>query len=241
MRKNSYLRLRIGVALLLSISLASCSPSSQTEQPAPTTSEPSATAIASNQPASSEPFSEEGVPPEALLHRETSVPSASSKDPVESQAASTHAVEASNLQPSSKEASPPNDPVFQPKSPSLAGIKLAATDKTVVKHYGMPSDTYLLPDDNDRSIEIWEYDGMSVGFDEQDRVVYVEINSSKTDTGIRGLAFGMDGSEAARLLGIPADDRTNVLTLQVSGGWMKLDLDPDSRKVLSLKLLAKNI
>lgn len=90
-------------------------------------------------------------------------------------------------------------------------------------------------------MNIWEYDGYSIGFNDKSKVVYVEITSSDVGTGIQQLQYGMKGSEAAELLGIPTEDQSNVLALEVSGGWLKLDLDPDTQQVLSLKLLSKDI
>jgi len=125
---------------------------------------------------------------------------------------------------------------FLTNSPSLGHLKLGYTDKEVVKRYGLPEETYPLPGD-DETIEIWEYDGMAVGLNDRDKVVYIEINSNGTDTGIHNLDYGMKGSQAAEALGLPGDVQTNVLSLEVTGGWLKLDLDPDTQKVISFKLL----
>ncbi len=98
----------------------------------------------------------------------------------------------------------------------------------------------MLPGD-DETVTIWEYDGFSIGFSDKNKVVYVEINSADVDTGFAALQYGMEGSRAAQLLGIPTKEQTNVLTLEVSGGWLKLDLDPDTQQVLSMKLLSRGI
>ena len=231
---------KIGAALLLAASLVSCSslpvsePSSGSSGDPPTTIQPEAystdTAIITEKPSEQT--------------KEPSTPSASSKPshtkPDKHPEASPPTVEASTIDPPSKETLSSPEPSFEPKSPSLAGIKLGAADKDVVKHFGLPVETYPLPDD-DQTIEIWEYAGFSVGLNETDKVVYIEITSNKVSTGINGLLNGMDGSQAAELLGIQSDTQSNVLAVEVSGGWFKLDLDPDTQKVLSLKLLSREI
>jgi hypothetical protein len=125
---------------------------------------------------------------------------------------------------------------FQKKSPSLAHLVLGQSDKEVVRRYGPPVEAYPLPGD-DQAVEIWEYDGFSVGMNDKDSIVYVEISAEGIDTGIRGLSYGMQGSQAAELLGLSPDELTNALSVEVAGGWLKIDLDPDNQKVLSFKLL----
>jgi hypothetical protein len=162
--------------------------------------------------------------------------------PTDKTTSSAPAVEVSTIQPiPTKEALPAEaSSTFQPEFPSLGGIKLGASDKDVFAKYGLPIDTYPLPGDK-QSIEIWEYKGISIGINTKNAVVYVEITSSDVNTGIKGLSNGMKGTEAGLLLGVPEGDLTNVLTLEVTGGWFKLDLDPDTQKVLSMKLLSKEI
>ncbi|WP_372663820.1 hypothetical protein [Cohnella sp.] len=163
-------------------------------------------------------------------------PAAPKKQP----ASTAPAVEASTIEPNPKKQELPPETAFQPESPSLGGIGLGATDKDVFKQFGLPLDTYPLPG-GAQTVDIWEYSGFSIGLNSQDKVVYVEISSAEVRTGIRGLANGMDGAKAALLLGLPNDDQTHVLTLEVTGGWIKLDLDPETQNVLSLKLLSNDI
>lgn len=240
MRGASWIALKIGASLLLSLSLVSCNASTATIQPQPPPTGSSFPSVATAKPVQPISDTDNGPTQAPVQSEKTPLPSPTPSDSEKSQATPTPAVEASNLQTPST-ITPPEDPLFDSQSPSLAGIHLGNTDKSVVKRFGPPIDTYQLPGDGEQSIEIWEYKGISIGLNAQDKVVYVEINSSQVDTGIRGLSFGMNGDDAARLLETPHDERTNVVTAQVSGGWMKLDLDPDTRKVLSLKLLDEDL
>lgn len=241
MPRTSPARLRIWGALLLSFSLVSCSSSpaalptleASGDLPLIHSQVPLPTASAPGQSSPGSPDSSSASTPSPL----TSSPTLIDKQPVES--AST--VEASTIHTKpTDQAKTPKEHAFEPKSPSLAGIALGATDKIVVKHFGLPPESYPLPGDK-QTIEIWQYDGFSIGLNDKDKVVYVEITSSQVKSGIQGLLIGMKSSEAADKLGIESNEQSNVLTVEVSGGWIKVDLDPDTQKVLSLKLISKEI
>lgn len=237
MPRNSPARLKIWGALLLSASLVSCNSYPAAQQASGTSGDPPLISSPDRLPAATS-----SKQPHIQVHqqRPSATPKPSESLPDKQPDASPPSVEASTVKPKPTEPAASPDRSFEPKSPSLAGIKLGAADKEVVKHYGLPADTYVLPGDK-QTVEIWEYDGFSIGLSDKNKVVYVEIVSSDVDTGIHGLSNGMDGSRAAELLGIPSDDQANVMALEVSGGWFKLDLDPDTQKVLSLKLLSREI
>lgn len=128
------------------------------------------------------------------------------------------------------------DKPFDGGRPTLHGIALGDSDASVEERFGAAGLQYALPGDGE-TIDIWEYDGFSVGFDPDGAVDYVEISSPGVSTGIAGLKAGIPGAQAADLLDIPNHPDMHVLTLDVSGGWLKLDLDPDTHAVLSIKLL----
>ncbi|TVY04153.1 hypothetical protein [Cohnella terricola] len=230
-------RLKICAAILLSFALASCNSSAEAPHSSGASADPPPATVSpeTNSPArpSSKPVT--GATKEPPLKEEPP-----QHQPDIQPSASAPTVETSTIQPQSKPPSKPTEPIFEPQSPSLASLKLGASEKEVVKHYGAPDDSYPLPGDSN-TINIWEYDGLAIGLNERDKVVYIEITSNKVNTGVQGLSYGMDGTKAADLLGISAGAKTNVLALEVSGGWLKVDLDPDSRKVLSIKLLKDDI
>ncbi|QMV43909.1 hypothetical protein [Cohnella cholangitidis] len=236
MPNNFNARLKIWGALLLAATLSSCSSSQDTLQNVDSSYHPPASSSIEHSPAEPTPeasgMTEPDLPPVAPSPSQ----SASSYESEPSQPS----VEVSTIQPKPTEPASSRDQTFQSKTPSLAGIKLGTVEKDIVDNKGLPNDTYSLPGD-DQNVNIWEYDGYSIGFNDKNKVVYVEINSSDVSTGIQHLRYGMKGSEAAELLGIPTEDQSNVLALEVSGGWLKLDLDPDTQQVLSLKLLSKDI
>lgn len=128
------------------------------------------------------------------------------------------------------------DKPFDGGRPSLHGIALGDSDASVEERFGEAGLQYALPGDGE-TLDMWEYDGFSVGYTADGAVNYIEITSPGVSTGIAGLKAGMPGARAADLLDIANHPDMHVLTQDVSGGWLKLDLDPDTHAVLSIKLL----
>jgi hypothetical protein len=257
MQRNSTIRLKIWGSLLLASSLVSCgSPVSQPVSD-PSTDLSSISSSKPSYPASSPVNSDKSF---SIQPSDAPSPTSTSTSTLTSTSTSTlisattpspslpdkqsmsvpSAVEVSNIPPTPTVEELPPENSFQPNSPSLAGIKLGDSDKNVVKLYGLPTETYPLPGET-QTIEIWEYTGFSIGLNTNNKVVYVEITSSDINTGIKGLFSGMNGLEAAQLLEVENNEQTNVLAVEVTGGWFKLDLDSDTQKVLSIKLLDKEI
>lgn len=134
---------------------------------------------------------------------------------------------------------PSDETAFDAKRPSLNGIPLGTPMRDVEKLHGQPAARYTLPDGN-RQVEMAEYGGFTVGYT-GDRTVYVEVYAPDVPTGIRGLAVGQSADDAAQSLGLEtADPSSNVLTVRVDGGLLKADLDPESRKVVSIRLIGEN-
>jgi hypothetical protein len=233
MTEKAYIPLKIWGSLLLAAGLASCSSPASQPISGPTDHPPSILPTT---------FSVSNTSQDDTEHLYLEKPSASSSpaspSPEPVTPTSNSAVEASNIPPT-EQVLPPGTP-FQPDLPSLARICLGVSDKVVVQLYGLPAGTYPLPSEK-QSVDIWEYAGFSIGLNTNNRVVYIEITSSDVDTGIEGLLSGMNGAQAAQILGVDDDTDTNVLAVEVTGGWFKIDLDPETRQVMSLKLLSNEI
>lgn len=125
---------------------------------------------------------------------------------------------------------------FDSGHPMLHGIGFQDNVASVEQRFGSADSTYDLPGEN-ATIDMREYAGFAVGFDKDGNVVYVELNSSEVPTGISGLKLGMTGDKAAELLEILDHPDSHVLTMNLAEGWLKLDLDPDTHEVLSIKLI----
>lgn len=125
---------------------------------------------------------------------------------------------------------------FDSGHPMLNGIGFQDTIESVERRFGPTEVKYELPSDH-TTIDMREYPGFSVGYDGDGNVIYVELTSNEAPTGITGLKLGMPGQQAAELLEILDHPDSHVLTMDLSDGWLKLDLDPDTHEVLSIKLI----
>jgi hypothetical protein len=158
------------------------------------------------------------------------------------QASATHGkivVDASGSAPAEQAANREALSRFDPKHPSLAGITLGMDEKEVLRKLGEPSQKYDLPEE-ENVVHMHEYDGLSVGFGAKNRVVYVEIAKAGVDTGLEGIQIGTEGREAAAALGDDFASDTQVLSRDVARGMVKVDLDPATRTVLSVKLIGQD-
>lgn len=120
---------------------------------------------------------------------------------------------------------------------TLIGIKLGDKRDQVGKKLGKPVDEYTM-DDESGSVIVYEYSGYSVGFDSRGRVLFVEVSSSRTATGLNGLRIGHTDEDAIQALGKPDSSTSYVLSYTSGGHLLKLDLDPKTRAIQSIKLFS---
>lgn len=127
---------------------------------------------------------------------------------------------------------------FDPDQPSLGGIALGMSKQDIKRLLGQPAERYNLADGS-AAVSMNEYDRLTVGFNSHGMVVYIEISAPGAETGIAGVEIGAGGPEAAAALGLPFYPDSQVLSCQVTGGLLKVDLTPDTHRVLSIKLVGQ--
>lgn len=125
------------------------------------------------------------------------------------------------------------------KAPMLLGISIGDAQDTVTAQYGKPQDEFSTEDQKE-TLNINEYDGFSVGYDGKLKVKFVEVYGDKVKTGLNGLRIGQSGDEAIKALGKPSNHNTYTLGYKADGAFLKLDLDPQSNEVLSIKLFVNS-
>jgi hypothetical protein len=122
------------------------------------------------------------------------------------------------------------------EKPTLAGISLALLKTDVKAKLGNPADSYSQEGDAG-SIGICDYDGLSIGFDsEQQGVLFIEVYSVNVATGLNGVKVGDLEDIAVKALGKPDSQSSYLLTYKTTNSLLKLDLDPESHEILSIKL-----
>ncbi|CAM4307247.1 hypothetical protein [Paenibacillus tarimensis] len=120
-------------------------------------------------------------------------------------------------------------------SPSLKGISLGDSRSSVTKQYGSPADSYSLSERKSQ-VEVYDYEGFTVGFDEGGHVHFVEVYGEGLQTGIAKLLIGDEGDKAKKVLGTPHSSTKFVLTYTAEQTMLKLDLEPDTGRIVSMKL-----
>lgn len=123
---------------------------------------------------------------------------------------------------------------FNRKQPKLKGIGLSDTEEQVRQLWGTPVSQFVM--DDEEPIHVLEYDGFSFGCHDDDKVVFVEVSGDGSSTGIKGLHIGGKSDTAAKALGNPDQDTGYAWSYQAASALLRLDLDPKTGKIQSVKL-----
>lgn len=117
----------------------------------------------------------------------------------------------------------------------LKGITLENVASDVTSLWGEPVSKMVM-DDYD-PVEVMEYDGFSVGCDHRGQVIFVEVSSPDISSGIAGVQVGKQESVAQQVLGAPDQDSGYVWRYTTDHASLRLDLDPKTNIIQSIKLL----
>lgn len=135
-----------------------------------------------------------------------------------------------------RESSWPKPQPYTSAKPLLMGISLADTKETVIAAFGKPTAEFEMNDDSKDPIRVLDYGEFSVGFGQTGTLRFIDVASAAIDPGLNGVKLGAPGDEAIRLLGNP-DIKTNyVIAYTTATTVLKLDIDPKTKKIQSIKL-----
>ncbi|TVY08327.1 DUF4309 domain-containing protein [Paenibacillus cremeus] len=122
--------------------------------------------------------------------------------------------------------------------PTLLGLTLKTDLSEIKAKLGEPKDTFVMDDDAD-PITVYNYSDFQVGFNKQNQLQFVDVRSHDIDPGLNGLKLGDPVADVTKALGKPDGNTSLVLTYKASGALLKLDIDPKTQKVNSIKLFAE--
>ncbi|NOU97902.1 DUF4309 domain-containing protein [Paenibacillus sp. LMG 31456] len=128
------------------------------------------------------------------------------------------------------------DPYNQEK-PTLLGLTLNTSLDKVTTKYGKPKSQFVMEDDSD-PITVYDYTDFLVGFNQKNLLQFIDIRSSDINPGLNGLKLGQSTNDVFKTLGKPDSNTSFVLTYKSTGAVLKLDIDPKTDKVNSIKLFA---
>lgn len=126
---------------------------------------------------------------------------------------------------------------YKEESPTLLGLTLKSSSDDVLAKLGKAKTTFTMEDDAD-PITVYDFAGFSVGFNKNNALEFVDVHSADVDPGLHGLRIGQKSADAISALGKPDTNSTYVLTYRSKGTILKLDLDPKTDTIRSIKLFA---
>lgn len=139
--------------------------------------------------------------------------------------------------PGSKSAQPTVE-AYSVKKPSLMGISLTDNISTVTLKLGKPEHEYTMDEEED-PIVAYEYSGFVIGFNKVKLVQFVEITSNELNPGLNGFKLGQSVKDAVQALGKPDTSTKYAMSYKSGGTILKLDVDPTTQNILSIKLFAE--
>jgi hypothetical protein len=172
----------------------------------------------------------------------------SSADPVQTdkplakaEKSGDHATAASNTKQQTSTIAPIETtiPAYSPTQPKVMGLAINDLQQNVISKNGEPKASYVM-DDPTEPITVYQYEGFSVGFNSANRVQFVEVSSEKVNPGLNGLRLGQTTNQALDLLGKPDTNSSYVLSYNSATAVLKLDIDPKTKTIQSIKLFAVN-
>ncbi|SDW55928.1 hypothetical protein [Paenibacillus sp. CF384] len=143
--------------------------------------------------------------------------------------------ESSTGKAGTKQAAVKEEPKWDPKAPKLHGISIGDAKTVLDLRLGKQTDSYMIKDEKE-TITVIEYPGFSIGYGSDKKVRFVEVFEKNVSSSLSGLRVGDSESAVTTALGKPTTHTASVLAYQATGALLKLDLDPETKKVLSMKL-----
>ncbi|MEK8130611.1 DUF4309 domain-containing protein [Paenibacillus filicis] len=129
------------------------------------------------------------------------------------------------------------NPYTQAK-PTLLGLTLKTSATEILNKFGKPKDEFVMDDDAD-PMNVYDYSDFQIGFNSKKEVHFIDVRSSDIDPGLNGLKLGDPSTGISKALGKPTTNTNYVYTYKTSGAILKLDIDPKTQKVNSIKLFAE--
>jgi hypothetical protein len=130
-------------------------------------------------------------------------------------------------------------PAFSSKQPKIMGLAINDILEKVTDKYGEPQVSYVM-EDPVQPITVYEYEGFSVGFNPSHLIQFIDVSSTKVNPGLNGLRLGQTTSEALAVLGKPDTLSIFVVSYNTKSAILKLDINPKTKTIKSIKLFAVN-
>ncbi|MCR8643921.1 DUF4309 domain-containing protein [Paenibacillus sp. N1-5-1-14] len=126
---------------------------------------------------------------------------------------------------------------YQSTKPTLMGLSLQSSRESTINKFGKPPSQFKMEDDAD-IINVLEYKDFSVGFNNVNKLQFIEIRSPYIDPGLNGVRLGQKAQDVFSALGKPDQNSAYVLSYKSKGTVLKFDMDIKADRIQSIKLFA---
>lgn len=126
---------------------------------------------------------------------------------------------------------------FNAANPMVLGLTIGSSKEYALSQHGHPLESFVMDDPFD-PITVYRYKHFLIGFNTQEKVEFIDITSSEIDPGLNGLHLEDSVKDATRLLGDPDINTQYVVSYQSDHAILKLDIDPNTEKINSIKLFS---
>lgn len=123
-------------------------------------------------------------------------------------------------------------------NPTLLGFMLKISAEEVVSRIGQPKEQFVMEEDTD-PITVYDYNDFLMGFNNKNELHFIDVRSADINPGLGGLKLGDPVANVIKALGKPDVNTSYVLSYKANGAMLKLDIDPKTQTVNSIKLFAE--
>lgn len=130
-------------------------------------------------------------------------------------------------------------PAFNAKQPKIMGLAIGELQEEVLTQYGKPIESYIM-DDPTEPLTVYTYEGFSIGFNSSKEIQFIDVSSVKINPGLNGIRLGQTSAQALEALGKPDKNTSYVVSYNTKTAILKLDIDPKTKTIQSIKLFKVN-
>jgi hypothetical protein len=124
---------------------------------------------------------------------------------------------------------------FSSKQPKILGLAIGEPQEKAISQYGKPIESYIMEDPTE-PISVYQYEGFSIGFNTANEIQFIDVSSAKVNPELNGLRLGQTSTQALAILGKPDKNTNFVISYNTKTAILKLDIDPKTKTILSIKL-----
>ncbi len=124
---------------------------------------------------------------------------------------------------------------YNPIKPTLIGLTIHQAKEEIQIKFGNPMMEYVMEDPQD-PITVMEYNGFLIGYNKNNQIAFIDVQSSQVNPGLNGLRIGDTVDAVIEILGQPDTKTDFVMNYKSNEINLKFDVDPTTNQIHSIKL-----